>query len=265
MSTTLNNCPCPSSETVAIPGVQGATGAAGAAGSDGVNAYTVTTADFTIPAINATVAVSVAVLSWMVIGQNVFVSDGTNLGNFQVTALQITPPVATLKFLGYNGDSAPTVVIASGATVVPGGVQGSAASSVTATNSSATGGSQALSATPTQALAASLTLTGSAGKTYLLSALVRLDYVGATFAANQTVTVKIRRTNNTAADIATSTLMLAIVTTVTYSVGQVAVIEFPYTTSGISDTVQPFVSVSVAPSAGALNVVEAFITAARLT
>ncbi len=265
MSTQINNCPCPSSEVIQVPGVQGATGAAGAAGSNGVNAYTVTTATLTIPATSSTVQIAVALLSWMVVGQNVFVSDGTNLANFQVTALQASPPVATLKALGYNGDSAPTVVIASGATVTPGGVQGSAGSSVTATNSSATGGSQALTITPAQALAATLTLTGSAAKTYLLSALVRLDYVGATFAANQTVTVKIRRTNNTAADIATSTLMLAIVTTVTYSVGQVAVIAIPYTTAGVSDTVQIFVSVSVVPSAGNLTVVEAAITAARLT
>ncbi len=59
--------------------------------------------------------------------------------------------------------------------------------------------------------------------------------------------------------------MLAIVTTVTYSVGQIAVISFPYTTVGVSDVIQPFVSVSVIPSAGALNVVEASITAAQLT
>ncbi len=263
--TTLNNCPCPTSEIVAVPGVQGATGAAGASGSNGVNSYTLTTATLAIPATSSTVQIAVANLSWMVVGQNVFVSDGTNLANFQVSALQASPPVATLKALGYNGDSAPAVVIASGATVTPAGVQGTAGSSVTATNSSATGGSQAVTATPAQALAATLTLTGSAGKTYLLTALVRLDYVGATFAANQTVTVKIRRTNNTAGDIATSTFMLAIVTTITYTAGQVAVIAFPYSTAGISDVVQVFVSVSVIPSAGALNVVEAAITAARLT
>jgi hypothetical protein len=45
----------------------------------------------------------------------------------------------------------------------------------------------------------SLTLT-KAG-TYLLTARVRLDYNGATFSAVRTATLKLRRTNNTAADL----------------------------------------------------------------
>ena len=265
MATVPNNCACPSPAVVAVPGVQGDPGDPGAAGTNGVNAYTVTTAGLTIPATGSTVSIAVAILSWMVVGQNVFVSDGTNFANFQVTSLQASPPVATLKALGYNGDSAAAVVIASGATVSPGGVQGTAAAAATATNSQAVGGSQALTITPAQALAASLTLTGSAGKTYLLSCLALLNYVGATFAANQTVTLTLRRTNNTAGNIASSTLQTEIVSTATFSIGQLSVLAVPYTTAGVSDVIQAFISVSVAPSAGSLQVIEASITALRMT
>lgn len=258
------NCPCPSPEVVAVPGAQGSTGPAGTNGTNGVNSFTVTTATVTIPATASTVVASVANNSWMVVGQNLFVSDGTNLANFQVTAIQAAPPQVTLKALGYNGDSAPTVVIAAGATVSPGGVQGSNGFTVLATNSAATGGSQAVTATPSQALAASLTLTGSAGKTYLLAARLRLDYVGATFGANQVVTLTIRRTNNTAANVISTTIEAAVVTTVTYGLGELTALV-PYTTAGASDVIQPFVSVSVIPSAGSLNVVEASITALELT
>lgn len=264
-STNQNNCACPSIEVVQVPGVQGATGAAGQNGTNGVNAYTVTNATLTIPTTGTTVQIGVANVSWCVVGQNLFVSDGTNLANFQVTSIQSSPPVLTLKALGYNGDSSATTVIGNGATVVPGGVQGSTGFTSIATNNAASGGSQNLTATPSQALSVGLTLAGSAGKTYMLFARVRLDYVGATFGANQVVTLTIRRTNNTAANIASSTIETAVVTTVTNSLGELSVVGIPYTTSGASDVIQPFVSVATAPSAGNLNVVEASISALELT
>lgn len=264
MSTTVNNCGCPTSEIVNIPGVQGSPGDNGADGSNGVNAYTVTTANLTIPTTGATTTIQLANVSWMVVGQFIFISDGTNLAHFQVTALQASPPVATIKALGNNGDSAATVVIATGASVSPGGVQGSNGFAVTATTSAATGGSQAVTATPSQALAASLVLAATAGKTYLLHARVRLDYVGATFAANQVVTLTLRRTNNTAANNGSTTIQTAVVTTVTYGLGELSIVA-PYTTVGVSDVIQPYISVSVIPSAGALNVVEVSVTAVQLT
>jgi len=200
----------------------------------------------------------------MVVGQFLFISDGTNLAHFQITAIQASPPVITIKALGNNGDTAATNVIANGASVSPAGVQGSNGFTVLGTTSAATGGSQALTITPSQALSASLTLVGSAGKTYMLHARVRLDYVGATFGANQTVTLTLRRTNNTAANNGSTTIQTAVVTTVTYGLGELSIMA-PYTTAGASDVLQPFISVSVAPSAGSLNVVEAAITAIELT
>lgn len=268
MSNTLaKNCSCPSPEIVAVPGAQGSTGAAGANGTNGVNAYTVTKADLTIPATGSTVDVGVANNSWNVIGQTVFVSDGLDLAHFKVTAIQASPPALTLKALGYNGDTVSTIVITSGAKVVSGGVQGSNGFTVLGTNNAATGGSQNLTATPAQALSVTLTLTGAAAKTYMLFARVRIDYAAATISATQVVTLTIRRTNNTGANMASSTMQTAIVTpTLSYTAGEITVM-IPYTTSGVGDIIQPFVSIdSVANiSAGHVNVVEASISAIELT
>lgn len=124
MSATANcACPCPTPEVVEVPGSAGADGAAGAAGADGINAYTVTTANVTLPAAAGPVvlATSVAVSSWASIGQVVFISDGTNWGHFEV----LTKPSSTsmtLDWLNYPNDAAGTTVIASGATVSPAGV-----------------------------------------------------------------------------------------------------------------------------------------------
>lgn len=265
MSNTLEkNCPCPPVEIVAIPGSQGSTGAAGTNGTNGTNAYSLTTAGLTIPATNSTTPIAVNSVAWMSVGQPLFISDGTNLAHFSVAAIQQTPPVVTVKALGNNGDSAPTIVIAAGASVSPGGVQGTAAFVPLVTTSAATGGSQNVTATPVQALAATLTLSGTVGKTYFLFARLRLDYVGATFAAEQVLTLTIRRTNNTAANLSSSTIGLSIKTTATEGAGEITAI-IGYTTVGVSDTVQPFVSVSVIPSAGNLQVVEASLSAIELT
>jgi hypothetical protein len=265
MSTVQNNCPCPTSEIVNVPGAQGLPGTPGAAGSNGVNSFTVTNANFTIPATGSSGQVGVANSSWASINQTVFLSDGTNTAHFAITAVQASPPALTLKALGNTGDSSATTVIASGANVTPSGVQGANSFTPLATNNAATGGSQNLTTSPLQALATTLTLAGAAAHTYMLFCRLRLDYVGATFAANQTITLSIRRTNNTGTNIATTTLQTAVITTLTYSVGELCVIAIPYTTVGASDVIQPFISISSTPSAGSVNVVEASISALQLS
>lgn len=255
------NCACPTPVVTEVPGVQGV---AGANGANGVNAYTITSANITIPATGSTVVASMANVSWMAIGQIIFISDGTNLSHFQVTALQTSPPQATIKALGYTGDTAATGVISANASVVPAGVQGTAAFTPLVTQNSATGGSQALNTSPTQALSVSLTLSGAANKTYLLRARCRVDNVGATFAAGKAVTLSLRRTNNTAGTIASSTIMGRIVTTETSGLGEITV-EAAYTTVGASDIIQPYVSIEATPSAGAVNVVEASVVALQLS
>ena len=102
--------------------------------------------------------------------------------------------------------------------------------------------------------------------TYAIRAKVRLNYVGPTFAASRTVTIKLRRTNNTAADLTNGTevVLTAIVTTVTATFMEVVLPEVIYTTANIDDSITLFGDVSATPSAGSLDAVAASIVAVRL-
>ena len=91
-------------------------------GSDGQSAYTTTTANFTIPAIGATVVVSMGNTDWFAVGAVLFLSDGTDWGHFEVQSIG-SQTQATLEFLGQTNDAAPAAVIGSGAKVVAGGTQ----------------------------------------------------------------------------------------------------------------------------------------------
>lgn len=110
----------------------------------------------------------------------------------------------------------------------------------------------------------SLTLT-SAG-VYLLLARVRVDYTGATFAAVRTVTLKIRRTNNTAADIANSTIQAQteIITTLTYTLGVIDLPPIVYTTTNNNDVLEIWGDVDTVPTAGSLDAVEASLVAVKI-
>ncbi len=100
----------------------------------------------------------------------------------------------------------------------------------------------------------SITIT-SAG-TYLLIAQVQLDYAGATVVA-ETATVKLRRTNNTPADVAASiiTLDLPVATTLTNTYGIFTLPPVLYTTAAITDAVTIFANVSATLGAGTVNAV----------
>jgi len=99
---------------------------------------------------------------------------------------------------------------------------------------------------------------------YLLRFYVVLNYVGATFATSRDVIFKLRRTNNTAADVTGGSVTLAtgVVTTLTLPGQQIAVVDVPYTTANTNDSLTIFGSVSVLPSAGSVNVSAAQISAA---
>jgi uncharacterized protein YjiK len=92
--------------------------------------------------------------------------------------------------------------------------------------------------------------------TYKLKGQVVLNYSGATFAANQAVTVKLRRTNNTAADVIDSSVIVTtgVVTTVTGNFAIVSIPEVNYSTLNSTDSITIFAGVAVVPSAGALQV-----------
>lgn len=121
----LNDCcaPCPEVQTVNVPGVEGPAGTDGADGVDGVNAYTLTTADFVVPAAAANVNVQVGNSSWMVVGQKVVV---TGPAHFTVMA---KPSInsATLRFEDYEGDVATGTNIPTASAVGPSGTQPSLA------------------------------------------------------------------------------------------------------------------------------------------
>jgi len=112
MSTTLNCNSCCDDETIVV----------NTPGSAGGNAYTTTTASFVIPAIAATVVVSVGSTAWMAVGQKVFISDGTDVGTFTVQSIGSSVQF-TAVFEGYTDDSAVGVTVGSGAAVVPSGAQ----------------------------------------------------------------------------------------------------------------------------------------------
>lgn len=106
-------------------------------------------------------------------------------------------------------------------------------------------------------------ITITAPGTYLLLARAQARHNGATFAASRTVTHKMRRTNNTAADVASLTCVTGIVTTLT-----AALMEHSwwavYTTTNSNDVVTIFSDVSVLPTAGTLDLAEASIIAVRI-
>ncbi len=94
-------------------------GTAGSTGTSGQNAYSFTTANFDIPAVNSDVTV-LAVTAWLVVGQTVFIGDGVEGGTFEVAVINNSNSFdATFK--GYGGDSAPGATITSGAKVSPAG------------------------------------------------------------------------------------------------------------------------------------------------
>lgn len=113
------DCPCPDPVITEIPGVEGTTGVNGTNGAAGINAFTFTTAAFTVPAIGGEVTVLGGSSVWMAIGQNVFVLGA---GTFQVTAKPGTTS-ATLTYLDYEGNTLTGSVIAAGATISPAGTQ----------------------------------------------------------------------------------------------------------------------------------------------
>lgn len=101
--------------------------------------------------------------------------------------------------------------------------------------------------------------------TYWVSMDIQYNYVGATFAANRQFDEKIRRTNNTAADVTGSAFseFIPTLTTITDAGPHAHIGPFLYTTAGTTDTLQAFADVSVLPTAGSVTVTACVITAIR--
>lgn len=282
------DCACPTPEITNIPGVAGAAGAEGDPGAAGVSAFTLLTSDLTLPAVNAAAAMFVGTNAWTAVGAVILATDGVDVGTFRVTGLTGTTGI-TGTFLGAPGDAAPTSIIATGGKVMPAGAPQSTPLSVAngGTGSStvqtaltalglgftpltvyAAGTAYQLTATPALlnfgTTDPSLTLTSPG--VYLLLARVRVDYTGATFAAVRTGTLKIRRTNNTAADIANSTIQFQteIITTLTYTLDVLTLPPIVYTTTNSNDVLEIWGDISVVPTAGSLDTVEASLVAVKI-
>lgn len=247
--------------------VPGPDGAAGQDGSDGVDAFTTTTSPTTVPAVGANVTVTVADSSMFAYGLFVVMGNtGASSGpaTFQVVGIP-TATSLTLTFKGYPADVAVGTVLASGSKVVAAGQWGlptplSVYGAGAVYNLTATSALLNLGTTPP-----SLTLT--AAGTYQLRAKVRIDFAASTFTAVRTVSLKLRRTNNTAADIANATAAFKTplsASALTYTAATPELQEVSYTTSNSTDIIQIWGSIDVVPGAGTIDAVEASIVAVRI-
>lgn len=102
--------------------------------------------------------------------------------------------------------------------------------------------------------------------TYEITSNVRIDYSGLTNDAANTVTVKLRRTNNTAADLtnATGDFIVPPVTLLTATGGDCDVNRIIYTTSNNNDVIELWGSRSGSISVGNIQAGNAWIVATRI-
>lgn len=265
---------CAETQVTNVPGAEGAPGTPGVTPPPPpppeapVGAYSFLVADTLVPAIGANQSFNVLASDlisggtlWMAVGQ-IVVFDGP--ATFQVVS--ITDDFNFIgKFLGYALDVAAGSTINANAKVSPSGTQPSLAQlSVVAAGT-------AYSLTNTAALLdfgttdPSLVITSPG--TWLLLARGRFDYVGATFAANRTVTMKLRRTNNAPADLTNGAAVFPtdIITTLSYPAWDLQTPPVLYVTANSDDIIQLFGDVSVVPTAGSLDAVAAQVIAIKLS
>jgi hypothetical protein len=224
---------------VNVPGVAGADGADGAAGADGVNAYTTTTADFDVPTVGGTVPVNVVNSSWMVVGQPIFVEGPAN---FVVDSVPTTTS-CVLEFKGHEDDLSPGSTISWPAGVSPGGTQPAAITASQLTdyqNETLRANCHTFSETPEalQFNAVNQSLVINATGKWLLLAKVRVDYSWATYSEdNKILNLKLRRTNNSAADIADTTVAIKLrdVSTAYFTAQVVDLPQVVYNTTNTTD------------------------------
>lgn len=258
MASTTPCVPCCTTPlNVDVPGIEGT---AGTAGTNGQNAYTTTTANFAVPGSSGSnVTIAVASSLWMVAGQMVVVAGPAT---FRVSSVP-TATSAILTWQAATGDVAAGTTITSGAGVSPAGV-----GVITTTSAYAAGTVYSLTNAAAKVAfgTTSPSIVLAASGTYLLLCNFRLDYNAATFTASRTVIMKLRRINNTAADLTNAAISLAtsVVTTVTQTFDIGAVKPIVYMTTNSNDNVELWGSVSVVPTAGSLDVADASLLALKI-
>jgi hypothetical protein len=226
-------------------------------GGDGLPAYSTTTSPTTIPAIGANVTAAVVNSDFMAVGQIVILSETATpaVGNFQVVSFPNSQS-AVLKFLGYTGDSAPGVVIATGARASIAGILQSTSIGTLAVYGAGT--AYAITATPQLitmgTTSPSLTITGAG--TYLLFGKAVFNVIGTDGGPIATYTMQINRSNNTPALVANSADSFKQTsgqggappgqTDIPFTTPPVV-----YTTANTNDVLQLWASVSAVPVGGA--------------
>jgi len=89
--------------------------------ADGINAFSITTVDFTQPAVGDLVAVTMQETAWIAFGQVLYVEHG---GYYQ--AASVSPTQAQLLNIGYPGNALAGANVPLGSYVSPAGLQGPA-------------------------------------------------------------------------------------------------------------------------------------------
>jgi hypothetical protein len=100
--------------------------------------------------------------------------------------------------------------------------------------------------------------------TYTIRAGIGVKYVSATYAGAQTVTLKLRRTNNTPADLTNGGRTVELPVLTTFTGGDVMTTPEIIYTATAGDIVQIFGSISATPSAGSVQTDSAEIVAVRV-
>lgn len=271
-------CDCPDTILVQTPGSPGTPGQDGESGANGISAFTVTTAAFVVPAVNANVTVSVGVASWAGIGQVVFVSDGVDFGHFRVDSVPSSTSL-DLEFLGYPGDAAPGANIAIGATVSPSGVQATFVDPLPVANGGTGGATKALAQsglgvgqnitqdfddalayaiTNSYATITGISVAAPAAGLYKIEACVTVSYTGVTFAANRLLSVRARNTT-AVVTLTDKTVDTGIHTTLTFPAIDY-VLPIKTATLAAADTVELQIQLDTVESAGSSVVTDAWIS-----
>jgi hypothetical protein len=225
------------------------------AGLQGSNAYTTTTAQFTIPAIGSNVTVAVRNTAWMATGQ-VVVAAGP--ATFTVSSIASSTSVV-LTFLGYVGDLAPANTIANGSTITPGGRQPFALAPLSASSTTP----YTLTTVPGSI---GISLTISAAGSYQIFARVNLQYSSAYEGYNgaNALLMTVNRTNNTPTALASSTIYPDAIQTAHIALetfGVFTLIIPIYSTTNTNDAIAIQASFANALGAGTIQAVEMILVA----
>lgn len=254
---------CATPQTVSVPGAEGV---------GGINAFTITTAPFTIPTADGTTQVTAQVVNstWMVTGQFLFIPGlvAGQIGVFQV----VSKPNSTSVILVYPTYSTNTHagdVMPSWSSVAPGGsgvaitfplpiAQGGTAAITKAAAQIAlglgrdqtvqNGSGLAFTIPTTVGTITSMTVTAPATGLYLVLARVTVDYRGVTFGSSQTLTLQVQ--NTTAGSTVISSTRTTGTPTTQQFVSQDYVLPFITSTLTASQILALQIGISVAASAG---------------